>query len=399
MTPTREMGDVFGDEFEVDDFDVGVADGFRPSDHDREGDVRRAAALEDQPVQTAPARLASTHASSFTPTGLLRNSIRKLRNAEDPFASPDDDTERTPSLSFEPDLAHRSVSSASSHHFARTGSPRFGAGPSHPYGMYPQGTIPRSPSVATSSTARQFQRQPSVRNGPQHPYALYPQGVDEDSDDDDDEVDVRTQNPTTVGFPGLGQSYRRRLGPDGEEQDIVGEDGHTEQLPPYTRYPEDGPEKIPLLGVPAPPTALHSRAPVAGTDPTMDLMHNAIHPLPAPAPAPQSMTDTSRLVRQTSERAVGDANLHRDTFSNKSWSEKSWKEKRKTRFCGIPFWWILLSLSVTAFIAAVLGGVIGGFVKHQERGHRLVRSFRNGASHMLTILTQTHDHEHGVVRC
>ena len=62
--------------------------------------------------------------------------------------------------------------------------------------------------------------------------------------------------------------------------------------------------------------------------------------------------------------------------NNKSWSEKSWKEKRKTRFCGIPFWWLLLSFCVVAFIAIVLGASIGGFManakKHAKDAERYV---------------------------
>ncbi|TKA71698.1 hypothetical protein B0A55_07146 [Friedmanniomyces simplex] len=46
--------------------------------------------------------------------------------------------------------------------------------------------------------------------------------------------------------------------------------------------------------------------------------------------------------------------------------EKTWKEKRKTRFCGVPFWWLLLGASVVTFIAAVLAGVIGGFLANEQ---------------------------------
>ena len=351
---------MFDDEY-AEEFD-GVADGFRPSGQGEEDFV------EEQPVRSVSAQYAngSTSPQFARSRRTSRNSTRKSRtyaDADNPFSSPDDD-ERTPSMTFEPDLAHRSISSASSQQFARTGSPRFGAGPSHPYAMYPQGTLARTPSVATQSTARAPTRHASMNQGPQHPYALYPQGVAEDEDD------VAPVNPVPVGFAGMGQGYHRTLGPDGEDQDIIGADGHAEQLPPYTRYPEDGPEKMPLL-VPEAPTALHSRAPVAGSDPTMDLMHNNLQPAPPPPPQ-QSMTDQSALpggprapsvsgLEQMSPRSLADS-----LASQKSWSEKSWKEKRKTKFCGIPFWWFLLATGVTVFIAAVLGGVIGGFLKNTK---------------------------------
>ncbi|RMY48484.1 hypothetical protein D0865_08060 [Hortaea werneckii] len=361
-TPTQENLNVFDDEF-AEDFD-GVADGFRPSDHDRDAEDE----VEDQPVRTVSAHYASGSVSpAISSRRPSHNSTRKVRPyADNPFSSPDDGDERSPSMTFEPDhMAHRSISSASSAQFARTGSPRFGAGPSHPYAMYPQGTLNRMSSVTTESTARVPTREPSIRGGPQHPYTLYPQGVAEDEDD------VAPQNPVPVGF-GLGQSYHRQLGPDGEDADIIGEDGHAEQLPPYTRYPEDGPEKMPLL-VPEAPTALHSRAPVAGTDPTMDLMHNSLRPQAPPQQRPQSMMDQSAL---NGARAPSVSNIElmdsssgsgADSLnSQKSWKEKSWKEKKKTKFCGIPLWWYLLVAGVLSFIVAVLGGVIGGFLRNQK---------------------------------
>ncbi|KAK5118146.1 hypothetical protein LTR62_004193 [Meristemomyces frigidus] len=371
VTPVAERDNVFDDVYEADeDFDR-VADGFRPSDHDREGGVRWQDDDSIAPVRTTSIYSTRSHrslASSIrreTSGAFSRSSMRKSRGQDNPFASPQDD-ERTPSLTFEPDMTHRSVSSASSHNFASTASPRFSAGPSHPYGMYPQGTMPRSPSVATQSTLRASVRQSISQDGPQHPYTMYPQGVGEEEDDDEHAA----QNLVPIGFSGLGQSYRRQLGPEGEEQDIIGADGHAEQLPPYTRYPEDGPEKIPLLAAPTAPTALHSRAPVAGTDPTMPLMHDTLRP--PPTPEPQSMTDESTLLRSTTnslanEEAMNTTSSSKSMISYKSWSEKSWKEKRKTRVCGIPFWWILLTMSVLVFIAVVLGGVIGGFVMGQNR--------------------------------
>ncbi|KAK4956854.1 hypothetical protein LTR10_006382 [Elasticomyces elasticus] len=367
VTPTRELANVFDDEFEVEDFD-GVVDGFRPSDHDRETSMRRSMEDHIQPTRTMSLRSEARPVSfttTSTPSAVSRNSTRKSRSQPNPFASPEDE-ERTPSLlSFEPDLARRSVSSASSQNFARTSSPRFGPGPSHPYGMYPQGTVQRTSSIATQSTVRASQGQPATQGGPQHPYTLYPQGVNEDDDEE-----TTLQDAVPVGFPGLGRSYQRRVGPDGEEQDMIGEDGHAEQLPPYTRYPEDGPEKMPLLGVPAPPTALHSRAPVAGTDPTMALMHDPIRP--AQTPQPQSMTDASTLrgsrpASLANIESMNSRSAQNSLLSNKSWNEKSWKEKRKTKVCGIPFWWLILGVCVASFITAVLAGVIGGFLAHEKQ--------------------------------
>jgi hypothetical protein len=364
-TPTREQRNVFDDEFEVEDFDL-VADGFRPGQsHDR--DERQAGASEEaEPVRTVSAQYA--RGSIIAPPS--RDSTRKSRGQENPFVSPEDEEElpleRTPSGNFIP---QRSVSSASSSQFASTDSVRFGAaGPSHPYGMYPQGTVARTPSAATQSTARPSRHSTTrYAPGPQHPYALYPQGVGDDLDDAD-----TAQNPVPVGFLGQGQAFQRRRGPDGEEQDILGDYGHLEQLPPYTRYPEDGPEKAPLLDVPSPPTALHSRAPVLGTDPAMSLMHNQM------LPAQQSMTDESNLQRQNSrlsrltgdEESPVDASASDSLLTKKSWSDKSWHEKRKTRFFGVPCWWSLVVVGVIVFIGAILGGALGGFAAGQKSGQK-----------------------------
>ena len=362
QTPTRETMNVFDDEFEVEDFDL-VADGFRPGhNHDREGAERQGQEGE-VPITSVSAHYAP---APVTTAGPSRNSTRKSRGQENPFASPDDEAElplhRTPSGNFAP-FTHRSISSSSSHQYARTNSPRFGAsGPSHPYGMYPQGTMPRTASIATTSTARPT-RYSTTPNGPQHPYALYPQGVDDDDLDDDN----AEQNHVPIGFLGLGQSYHRRRGPDGEEQDIIGDYGHTEQLPPYTRYPEDGPEKMPLMGVPNPPSALHSRAPVLGTDPSMPLMHDHLQPTPQ---RQQSMMDESNLARQpsttsgTSRLSSQNTLLDKEYDGPKSWKDKSWSERFKTRFCGIiPFWLLVAMMIVIAFVGSLVGGVIGGYVE------------------------------------
>ena len=369
MTPTRENPNVFDDEYEVQDGGF-MADGLRPAqNHDREGSGRQDRDEDDQNGRLSATHGASSSMSSTPAAGPSRSSTRKSRGQQNPFASPEDGEVgmplvRTPSGNF--DTVRTSVSSASSSRFARTSSQRFGAGPSHPYNMYPQGTMARTPSVTTTSTTRP-QRQSSSRQ-PQHPYAMYTQGVGDDLDDDN----ATAQNLVPVGFLGTGEHYQRRRGPDGEEQGLLGDFGHTEQLPPYTRYPEDGPEKAPLLDVPNPPGVLHSRAPVLGSDPGMDLMHTQIHAAP---PAQQSMTDDSELYRQPSvaSRRSLPASVHAcsqgDTLlTEKTWSAKSWREKRKTRVCGVPCWWFILLTGTMVFIAAMLGGVIGGFVEGQRKG-------------------------------
>ncbi len=103
------------------------------------------------------------------------------------------------------------------------------SGPSHPYMMYPQRTL----SIATSSTSPMSERSYQGPRGPAHPYGMYDQNI-EPTDA------APAQSVSVVGFPGNQDAYQRRIGPDGEEAgDLIGPLGHTEELPPYTRYPEE----------------------------------------------------------------------------------------------------------------------------------------------------------------
>lgn len=377
--------DVFDDEYEIDEFD-GIADGFRPSQNTEADETRMdfepeaAENEEEQQDEEVPIQSISAHYAQSSPAPepvqrLNRSSIRKSRaGADNPFASPHDDAAETTSqlgrtasimsqstANFAPGITHRSISSGSNNYYARSGSPAMASfGPSHPYSMYPQGTVLNSPTSMATST-RPYDRASMAVDGPAHPYGMYPQGVGEEDDLDDDEAMAPA---APVGFPGLGQSYQRRRGPEGEEQDIVGEDGHAEQLPPYTRYPEDGPEKMPLLSVPLP---LHSRGPVAGTDPGMPLMHEQSRP------SPQSMSDATNIHQAPEavpmlERMETSTDFESST-GRRSWNEKSWREKKKTRICGVPFWWIVLGAGVCVFVTVVLGGAIGGILSVQKKHH------------------------------
>ena len=111
-------------------------------------------------------------------------------------------------------------------------------GPSHPYQMYPQESrLARTASVATTITVPVQERSYAGPSGPTHPYGLYPQNIVSETESIPDEPAVA---PVPVGFPGSNNSYQRRLGPEGEEiADIIGPDGHTEQLPPYSQYPDE----------------------------------------------------------------------------------------------------------------------------------------------------------------
>jgi hypothetical protein len=239
--------DVFDDDFEIDpdedDFMPSVSDGFRPANandghdgdrpnHDRNDTIQRHTSMSKPPPPESDLRRTAT-----------RNSTAKVRDSTAHDSRPHAMHNRGPS-SPSP-LAHRmSVSSTGSFATTSNGDNSFETGPSHPYGMYPQHTMARTSSVATASTDRQPHRSMSLQR-PTHPYAMYSQsGINEDMDE---------PLPTEPG----------------EEQDIIGPDGHTEQLPPYSRYPDEGPTKASLAAEASASRIIPAPNPVDPEDPFM----------------------------------------------------------------------------------------------------------------------------------
>jgi len=248
-----------------------------------------------------------------------------------------------------PMIAQRTTSSASSFSFVTVGQ-QSGTGPSHPYGMYPQGLgVSRSGSVMTAATVRAPSQSLSHRYGPAHPYGLYPQNSAAEA------ADGAQQSLIPVGFLGLNQTYQRRVGPEGEEQDIIGLDGHTEQLPPYTRYPDDTATKI-TTGLPLP--VIGETDSPSAEEALIDIEMQERQPVP------QQSDDLD------SEREGGlSLETSASSRSEKSWNEKSWKEKRRTKLCGyLPLWVLLVIIITFVIIAVVCGGVIGAFIANKRHG-------------------------------
>jgi hypothetical protein len=199
---------------------MGISDGFRPTTN----------------VPAAHSRVSShsSHRDRRSTPPPRPSSMTKPRNL-DTFALRHDGTTGVP---YRPTTVASSAGAASitrsssvstDNPLMRPESPYQGpTGPSHPYHMYPQNTrLARTASVATTST----------NPGPTHPYGMYPQNIVPESESIHGSVPASS---IPVGFPGHGADYQRRLGPDGEEAaDIIGPLGHTEQLPPYTKYPNE----------------------------------------------------------------------------------------------------------------------------------------------------------------
>jgi hypothetical protein len=380
--------DVFDDEYALDpdedDFMPAVSDGFRPTGassnerqhHDR-GDLSRPLSTSLNPTESDLRRVAS------------RNSTMKLPHARD-GASNDLQKHirhsRGPSSQTIAALQHR-VSISSTGSFAPTSlseSP-LGAGPSHPYNMYPQTTVARTPSVTTSSTQRQPHRSISLQR-PTHPYGMYTQNTV-----DDENPVPPLQSAIPVGFPGNATRYHRQIGPDGEEQDIIGPDGHTEQLPPYSRYPESSarrqsqddtskaaqvaeavvaPVQVPVA--PPNPSADAVSSPASTVPPTVDLpqppsLAHSRDPLPAAPPqVPPQVSPPISSVMAASER--GSSEKQSDTGYQPWRSRKLWGK--------IPMSVALVLLILVLLFAIVLGAAIGTFAA-RSRG----KSGNGGSRH------------------
>lgn len=208
-------------------------------------------------------------------------------------------------------------------------------GPSHPYAMYPQVGVGRSPSVTSTSTGRLTE--PVDSNSPQHPYSLYRQNVIVD--------EYMDETAIPLGFPGHNRGYQiPSLQRENELGDIVGPDGHTEQLPPYSRYPEGMASKEALP---------HQRVIEASSD------QNEIN---SPRYVEPSMTETSSRTlvsqpspEQSTHTIAGDA----PPTGVMAFEEKLQRKAKQRVCCDLPIWTLIL-VAVVLVVFACIGGAIGG---------------------------------------
>jgi hypothetical protein len=405
--------DVFDDDHEIDpdedDFMPAVSDGFRPAN--TTGDSQNHDRYEPPQRHTSTSKPSEGDLRRTA----TRNSTAKVQDGRPPAMS-------TRGTSPPAPPSHRaSISSTGSFATTSNGDNPFETGPSHPYGMYPQHTVGRTSSVVTASTVRQSQRPMSLR-GPAHPYAMYSQsGLD--NDDPPEELvhppvpPIQTVIP--VGFPGLSAGYHRVLGPDGEEQDIIGPDGHTEQLPPYTRYPEEGPTKASLAAeesvsrmLPAPSIAVDADDPFATPVSPLSAASVSAPALPSepflptvtPArlPPQRPETQTGNAAYSTSV-APAPAQVPAEPSESSSASllatEQSYSEKaepsdskigwRKRKLWGrIPLGVAVLVLVLVFALAIALGGAIGAVIAKKHQGNK--DQYNNGHSSGEPYVTSSH---------
>lgn len=252
-----------------------------------------------------------------------------------------------------------SVSTVSTQSTARpAGGPYQGpSGPSFAYQMYPQATrLARTMSVATTSTAAIPERPYEGPAGPTHPYGMYPQSVTPDAQENLPVAAI------PVGFPGLNNEYQRRIGPEGEEAaDIIGPDGHTEQLPPYTQYPDEALARKALaaLGTGAGGLGLATRNPEYDS------------PRDEAAQSPLSPNDRASVVSRGSGISQQTQSAMSATAPITEKEElKHWQIVAKRKVCGIiPIWGFGLMAATILVMVAILAGVLTALKpKHRDRG-------------------------------
>jgi hypothetical protein len=334
---------------------MGISDGFRPSDvgpsqtQTPQSYERRTSnyhPFREHGVRVPPPRPSSISKPKYDSFALRHD------GAMGPVAA------RSSAVASSSNAMPSRSSSASTDIPLRTEGPYQGpTAPSHPYQIYPQESrLARTASIATTSTVPV--RDPSYAgpSGPTHPYGMYPQNTAAETESLDDGPVVA---PVPVGFPGLNNNYQRRLGPDGEEiADIIGPDGHTEQLPPYSQYPDEAfaRKTRPMVQVPvsgAGGIGLATRDPEFASREDLN--------------SPDSRSSSRSLTLADSGSRINTAAA---TISEKP-PLKRWQMFAKRKVCNIiPAWALILAAAVLIIFGIVLGTVFAALKpKHSEKHH------------------------------
>lgn len=251
---------------------------------------------------------------------------------------------------------------------------------------------------SSTPPSRPANDEPVPVSGPQHPYFMYPQNT---------VPDELLEQPTAqipIGFPGHNAAPPTIPNDFG---DIIGPDGHTEQLPPYSRFaPEDyakegvsasgGERNAAGLGLPiaaaatagilsAPAAQLidasdgtaneAAQGPPGDADPfsrsgSPALASSASQDSLQPPPTPDSQgllsPPTAMTNAPTNEASVllmGNASDGHAALGG----EKEPFLKRTSTLCGIS-WMRILLIAVVLILAAVVGGVVGLVVGKHNSG-------------------------------
>ncbi|OAL36314.1 hypothetical protein AYO20_04472 [Fonsecaea nubica] len=278
----------------------------------------------------------NTNPREYTPPGLSGNTMGLNRLSISKRALPTESSahpHRAVSVSSQSIAdSRRTLSTSSRFSIPRAQSPYRGpTAPSQPYGLYPQ--VTRASSVVSDSTIRPLELPFVPQGGPEHPYSMYPQNTVPEDDSSD----------IGLGFPGMGPSFAP---PDtssssNEVGDIVGSDGHIEQLPPYSRYADN----------------VIAKGDMARIDPQTSTITEESGPASNIPPPAGSASDVELM-------AVGSPS--QDEVARK---EGLCEKRRRRTCCGLPIWTVVIVVAIVV-LAAVIGGVIGGVVGNQHGTHQ-----------------------------
>lgn len=354
-----------GDE-EDDDFAAGmVADGFRPAASGGSGTV-----AQSWSIGQAITHESGTSGPYLRPVVDRPASIVKPPTGFDTSASPDHGgaDHGGAGRAHERDMQRCSSDTST---FIGTEAPYQGpSGPSHPYEMYPQNVrLARTLSVTTSSTEPLLESPYTGPRAPTHGYVMSPQAMP-------GEASALSMPVMTVGFTGLPDQYQRRLGPEGEDvADVIGPDGHSEPLPPYTRYPDElsaGKAQLSAAGTTVPQAGVRtstrpSVAPVgiAGAGGMGLATRN---------PEFDGVEDTGRtmssqsLTRVSSDASHHEINVAAVGSSEKGVPTKPWQLWMARRLWGvIPYWAVFGSIMMLLAMGIILTSVVASFFARHHR--------------------------------
>ncbi|KAI6778987.1 uncharacterized protein J7T54_002630 [Emericellopsis cladophorae] len=185
-----------------------------------------------------------------------------------------------------------------------------------------------------------------------------------------------TDNQTIpVGFNGMGTTYQRQIGPDGEEVgDLIGPDGHLEELPPYSRYPEPANGRRPSADNEDSQVSPAGAQTVLGDTPHPQGAHVlATAALASGAggigiatrnPEYSSTDENSSVDRFTRSVETPDTNRGNINVAARDFAEKlpggKWRRRMRRKFLGvIPYWAICLLVVGLIIVGIVMGAVLG----------------------------------------